>query len=110
MNALVFSRTTQGTYDPATDTYGSPTITTIPGEGILKSGDPEQYAAMGLVLEKTPLFVFAPQPYPLRLFTPEMVQPGDTVVFNGTTYTVVRIPKVVGPDGFCILAYIAATA
>ena len=51
------------------------------------SGNPEEYAAPGLILEKTPLIGFTPDDYPLKAFTPEFVMPGDTTIINGVTFT-----------------------
>src|SRR5665811_154029 len=100
MNDIVFTRSRPGIFDPATGNFGSPVVTTIPGEGILMTGDPEQYAALGLVLETTPVVGFTPAVYPLRAYTPEFVLPGDTTPINGVPFTVVKLLKVVAPDGF----------
>ena len=110
MNDIVFTRTRQGVFDPATGLFGSPVVTTIGGEGILMSGDPEQYAALGLVLETTPVVGFTPSQYPLPAFTPDFVLPSDVVVINGVNFTVVKLLKVVAPDGFVVYARIAVTA
>ena len=74
------------------------------------TGDPEQYAALGLVLETTPVVGFSPSSYPLKAYTPEFVLPSDVTVINGVTFTVVKILKVVAPDGFVIYSRIAVTA
>ena len=110
MNDVVFTRTSPGVFDPATGNFSSPVVTTIAGEGILMTGDPEQYAALGLVLETTPVVGFTPSVYPLRAYTPEFVLPGDTAPINGVTFTAKKILKVVAPDGFVIYSRIAVTA
>jgi hypothetical protein len=107
---IVFTRTAQGTFDPITGTFGAPIVTAITGEGILMSGDPEQYAALGLVLDTTPVIGFTTDDYPLRAYTPEFVLPGDGTVLNGVPFTVVKLLKVVAPDGFVIYSRIAVTA
>jgi hypothetical protein len=110
MNDVVFTRSRQGAFDPATGLFGSPVVTTIAGEGVLMSGDPEQYAAMGLVLETTPVVGFSPSAYPLPAFTPSFILPGDVTTINGVTFTVVKLLKVVAPDGFVVYSRIAVTA
>jgi hypothetical protein len=74
------------------------------------SGDPVQYAALGLVLDTTPVIGFTPNGYPLKAFTPEFVLPGDTTPINGVPFTVVKLLKVVAPDGFVVYSRIAVTA
>lgn len=110
MNDIVFTRKRPGVYDEIHDTWSAPTVTTIKGEGILMSGDPEQYAALGLVLETTPMVGFTPTDYPLPAFTPSFLLPGDTTLINGVIFTVKKLLKVVAPDGFVIYSRIAVTA
>ena len=105
--SVVFTRSRPGTYVEATDSWTSPTTTAISGEGILMSGDPEEYAAQELILETTPVVGFTPDDYPLAAFTEEFVLPGDTTVLNGVTFTVAKLLKVVAPDGFVIYSRIA---
>lgn len=106
---VVFTRFTPGSgYDPLTDNYAvPPVITTISGGGIVMTGDPEEYAANNLIVSTTPLVGFTPSVYPLRAFTTEFVMPGDTTPINGVTFTVVKILKVVAPDGGVIYSKIA---
>lgn len=104
-----FTRQRPGTYSESTDTWSAPTSTVISGEGIVMSGDPEEYAAQELVLSTTPMIGFTPDAYPLRAFTPEFVMPGDTTPINGVTFTVAKILKVVAPDGFVVYSRIAVT-
>jgi hypothetical protein len=108
---LTFSRFTPGSgYDPATDSYAvEPVTVTIPGGGIVTTGDPEQYAAASLVLETTPLVKFTPTSYPLKAFTDEFVLPGDVTTINDNAFTVVKILKTVAPDGGVIFSEIAVT-
>lgn len=106
---IVFTRSRPGTYDEPTDTWSAPTLSTIVGEGILMSGDPEEFAAQELILETTPVIGFTPNDYPLRAFTEEFVLPGDTTVINAVTFTVAKLLKVVAPDGFVVFSRIAVT-
>lgn len=109
--ARTFTRFTPGSgYDSATDTFAVPPVTlTIPGAGIVTTGDPEEYAANNLIVSTTPLVGFTPTAYPLKAFTDEFVLPGDTIQLNGEGFTVVKILKVVAPDGGVIYSKIAVT-
>jgi len=106
-----FTRFTPGSgYNEATDTYAVPPVTTtIPGGGIVTSGDPEEYAAASLIVSTTPCVNFTPTAYPLKAYTTEFVMPGDTIPFNGETFTVVKLLKIVAPDGGVIYSKIAVT-
>lgn len=110
MNDIVFTRSQPGTYDSSTGNWTAPTVTTIPGEGIMMAGDPEEFAAQELILDTTPVIGFTPTVYPLRAYTPEFVMPGDTTDINGVTFTAKKLLKVVAPDGFVIYSRIAVTA
>lgn len=94
--AVTFTRVTHGTYDPETDT-ATPTTTTITGTAIRSVGDPHRYAALGLVESQAPTLFWVPTTYG---DTPE---PGDTVVWQSTTYTA-RDVTVIAPDGVTIAA------
>lgn len=106
---IAFTRSLPGTYDEATDSWSAPVTSVITGEGILMSGDPEEFAAQELILETTPVVGFTPNDYPLRAFTPEFVLPGDSTVINDVTFTVAKLLKVVAPDGYVVFARIAVT-
>lgn len=107
---IAFTRSVPGTYDEAHDTWSSPSTTVITGEGIVMSGNPEEFAAQELILETTPVIGFTPDVYPLRAYTPEFVMPGDVTQLNGVAFTVAKILKVVAPDGYVIYSRIAVTA
>ena len=93
--SVVFTRTVPGTYNPATDTFTTPTETTIPGSAIQVRGDPETYRAMSLIQSEAPTLFWTPATYG------EYPEPGDTVVWASTTYTVRDVLKI-QPDGVCI--------
>ena len=103
--AITFTRTTPGTYNPATSTYSGASATTITGSAIAVRGDPERYVALSLIPSMAPTLLFTPDLYTLHSFTPEFVMPGDTVAWNGVTFTV-RDVSPVAPDGVVILARI----
>lgn len=106
---IVFTRNSPGVYVEATDSWTAPSTSAIAGEGILMSGDPEEFAAQELILETTPVVGFTPEDYPLRAFTPEFVLPGDKTVINSVDFTVAKLLKVVAPDGFVLYSRIAVT-
>ncbi|MBK8006752.1 MAG: hypothetical protein IPK12_23470 [Gemmatimonadetes bacterium] len=100
---LTFTRTTQ-VHDPEIGSV-TPTTSTITGEGIVVKGDVQRYKSLGLVESVAPCVLFTPASYPLKAFTDEFVQPGDTVDLLGTTYTV-RDVQPTCPDGYVIVARI----
>lgn len=106
-----FTRFTPGSgYDPLTDSYAvAPVTTTITGGGIVTSGDPEEYAANSLIVSTTPCVNFTPTAFPLKAFTTEFVMPGDVIVLNGEPFTVVKLLKIVAPDGAVVYSKIAVT-
>ena len=103
---MIFARFEQGV-EAADGTFGTPTQTTVSGEGVLVAGDPQEYEAMGLTLSSGPTVLFTPHAYPLRAFTSEFVLPGDTTEINGVTFTVKAVLKVVAPDGYVVTSRIA---
>lgn len=107
---IAFTRSRPGVYDEAHDSWSAPVNSVITGEGILMSGDPEEFAAQELNIVTTPVIGFTPHDYPLKAFTPEFVLPGDTTVLNDVTFTVAKLLKVVAPDGYVIYSRIAVNA
>lgn len=78
--AVVFSLTTAGTHDPTTDTWSSPTTTTVPGNAMEIDGDPDLYRALTLIETDNPTLLFKPTTvgqYPAL---------GSSVVWGGNTY------------------------
>ena len=73
--SMTFTRTVQST-EAADGTFGAPTVTTIVGDGMLVTGEPQEYEAAGLTLKRGPPVLFTPNDYPLRAFTSEFVLPG----------------------------------
>lgn len=109
--AVVFTRSSAGTYDPTTDTHSAPGATTIPGKGMFVTPDPQQYATEELILSVHPCLLFVPSAYPLKAWTSAFVLPGDVTTLNDVTFVVKKILKVVAPNGNAILAHLAlATA
>lgn len=101
---VIFTRRTMQ-YDAASDSMVE-TVTEITGSAIQVAGDPLVYEKLGLELSAAPTLLFTDSTYPLRAFTPEFVLPGDTVVWNGITYTVRAIPRITAPDGTVVVARI----
>ena len=101
--ATTFTRTNPGTYDGTTDTFTGAAASTITGSAIQVKGNPSRYAALGLVLSTMPTLFFTPTTYPLLANGTEFVQPGDTVVWSGQTFTV-RDVDPIAPDAYVIAA------
>src|SRR5262245_17275403 len=98
---LAFVRETPGIYNPIDDTWTDVPDTTIPGVALAVKGNPDVYAAEGLVLSTMPTLRFVPDAYPLRAHTPEFVMPNDKVLWNGRKFSAERVfPN--APDGAVI--------
>ena len=101
--AVTFTRTTPGTYDPATDTTSAPTITTITGSAVRVTGSPDTYRALSLIESQAPTLLFAPATYG------SLPKQGDKVVWGGVTLTVKDVSPL-EPDGTPITANIVVSA
>lgn len=86
---------------------GSSTVaeTTIDGIAMQFTGKPDTYRRLSLTESQAPMLFFTPTDYPLYAHTAEFVQVGDTVEWNGQTYTALDVDPF-APDGFVIFAYI----
>ena len=93
---VTFAFVTQGTYDPATDTFGAATTSTVTGAAIRVSGNPLRYSQLGLVQSESPTLLCAPTTFG------SLPTLGATVTWGGTTYTV-RDVEPLAPDGTAIL-------
>lgn len=105
--SVTFTRATQG-YASTTDVT-TLTETTITGNATAVRGNPQRYAAQGLVLATMPTLLIAAEDYGLVAFSEDFVRPGDTVEWptgSGTIYTV-RDVEIVAPDGYAIIARVA---
>ena len=80
--AVTFSKGTPGTYDPATDTSTAPTVVTVTGLAMRIDGDPDVYAALGLIQSENPMLLFRPTT------VGQMPALGSTVVWGAETLTV----------------------
>lgn len=106
---ITFTRTNPGTYDGPTGTYTGAAVTTISGNAVKVRGDPQTYARLNLVLSQHPTLLFTPNEYEQLDFTDDFVKPGDTVQWNGVTFTV-RDVNTIAPDGVVIAARIVVSA
>ena len=95
--SVTFTHVAPGTYDATTDTWTSPITTTVTGNAMQVRGDPETYKALGLVEYEAPTLLFVPSTYG------EVPEPGYTVEWASTTYTVKSVQPL-QPDGYVILA------
>lgn len=82
---------------------GTPTVTTIPGEGVIVGGIASQYEGLGLDESMSPTVLFTPTGYPQRAFTDDTVKRGDTCVINSKVFTAQKV-FVTAPDGFVVIA------
>lgn len=95
--AVTFTDTTQGSYDPETDT-ATASSSTVSGYAIqVPSGSPQRYAQLGLVESRAPMLLFVPTTYG---DTPGL---GAQCSWGGRTLTV-RDVEPLAIDGTTILA------
>lgn len=91
--AVVFSKTTAGSYDETTDRTTAPTTATVSGRAIEIGGDPELFKALELIGTDTVLLQFTPD-------IPGTQPPIDaSVTWGGQAYTVKSIPDRLAMDG-----------
>lgn len=99
--AVTFSKTTQGSYDPETDTATAST-SAVAGVAIRVPGDPNRYSALNLVETQAATLLFVPTTFG---DTPEL---GSSVSFGGSTLTV-RDVEPLALDGTTILATVVVS-
>lgn len=80
--SVTFSRTVDGTYDPATDTTTGASTRTITGNAARTAGNPDTYRALGLTQSSAPTLFFAPTTIG------ELPMPGDAASWGGLSYSV----------------------
>lgn len=94
--AVTFTDTLPGTYSEATDSWSSPTVSTVGGYALRVTGDPKVYEALKLVEAEAVTLVFCPTTY-------GDVPPLNSSATWGGTAGVVRQTSPVAPDGTAIL-------
>jgi hypothetical protein len=80
--AVTFSQTTPGTYDGTTGLWSDDVTVTVSGTAMQIEGNPEQYAALGLIQSANPTLLFRPAVVGVL---PSL---GMTVVWGGAPLTV----------------------
>jgi len=95
--AAAFTMTLPGTYDPSTDTWSSPSTSTVSGYAVQVKGNPIRYEALGLTQGEAATLLFTPTTYA------QVPALGSKVTWNSTTYTVRDVTNV-APDGSAILS------
>lgn len=95
--AVTFTLQSPGTYTATTDTYASPSSSTVTGTAERVTGDPERYKALELIESEAPTLEFVPDTYG------DVPPQGATVSFGGVTWTV-RDVQPVAPDGSAVSA------
>jgi len=98
--AVTFTRTLPGAYDEQTDTWTTPSTTTVAGYAIRDAGgNPQRYLALELIQSESPRLLFGPStPGALPLL-------GSVVTWGGDVFTV-RDVDPIGPDGPAVVAYV----
>lgn len=79
---VTFSIGTAGSYDPLTGITTGGSVVTVTGNAMQIEGDPETYAALGLVQSENPTLLFRPT------VPGTMPALGSTVVWGADTLTV----------------------
>lgn len=88
-----------GAYNPLTDTWsGGPTATAVTGAAVEVPGDPDRFAALGLVLANPVVLLVAATGLEI---TPA---PGMAFTWGGVTYTIKNVEKV-APDGVTVVLW-----
>lgn len=80
--AVTFTVEQPGSYDATTDTYSSPTTSTVAGYAVRAAGDPERYKALELIESENPTLEFVPTT------AGELPPLNATVSWGGTSYVV----------------------
>lgn len=97
--SVTFTFTSPGTYDATTDTWSTPTTTTVTGSAVEVKGNPDTYERLSLVHSSAPSLFFTPDTYG------SLPRPGYTVTWNSIAYTVKDVDPL-APDGTPIAATI----
>lgn len=79
---VTFSHGTAGGYDAATDTFSAGSVVTVLGRAMQIDGEPETYAALGLIQSENPTLLFRPDT------SGQLPALGSTVVWGGESLTV----------------------
>jgi hypothetical protein len=85
--AVVFSKTTPGTYNETTDTTTAPVTVSVAGHAMQIDGDPELYKNLELIESENPTLLFKPDT------VGQMPALGSTVLWGAQTFTVRNINK-----------------
>lgn len=83
----VFSITTPGAYDEATDRTSAPVTVTVPGKVMEIDGDPDLYKALELIETDSPTLLFTPDTIG------QVPALGSTVPWRGETFTVRNLKR-----------------
>jgi hypothetical protein len=100
---LTFTLKSPGEYDALTDTRTEPEVLEAKGAAMEVKGDPEEYAALGLIRSSSVTLLFAPSTYGLA---PDLA--GYSVTWGGKEY-VVKSTEPLAPDGNAILTRVVCS-
>ena len=95
--AVSFTHLTAGTENPLTGVFTAPTSSVVTGAAVQVKGKGLLYQQLQLIESESPTLLFSGQTFG------GLPKLGDTVVWNGLTYTV-RDVNEIAPDGNAILA------
>lgn len=95
--AVTFTLTRPGTFSPSTDTWSTPTETTVTGAAVRVKGSPLTYQRLNLAPSEAPTLLFTPTTYG------DVPALGSAVVWGSVTY-VVKDVEPLAPDGTAILS------
>jgi hypothetical protein len=96
---VTFTQTTPGTYDGTTGQWSADVTVTVEGYAVQIDGNPELYAALGLVESDNPTLSFTPK-------TPGVIPPlGFTVPWGGVPLTV-KNRKLLAKNGVATKAHL----
>jgi hypothetical protein len=95
--AVTFTRTSPGTYDATTDTYTTPTTSTVAGYAVQDDAGAQRKAGE-VIAEGNVVLLFTPS---TRGSLPTA---GYTTTWNSTAYTVMRTFREINPDGAGVIA------
>lgn len=95
--SVTFTHTSPGAYDDATDTYSTPTTSTVTGSAVQVAGDPDAYDRLSLIRSVAPSLFFTPDTLGA------LPAPGDSASWGSDTY-VVKDVQALSPNGTAIAA------
>lgn len=104
--SLLISRTIRGA-EASDGTFGADVDSSVSVAALSKRNDPTRMAALGLTHRNVITLLIVPAADSIAAMTDEWIMPGDTLPWNGETYTVRDVSNV-AIDGDVLLATVMA--